>query len=92
MNKNEKTVVFFIILVCILVFLSFSYIIPTFNSNFITIFSGLSAILMLLAFAIATLKEPGYLEKDPSVDFQELLNTLNPVDICPECEIILTPR
>jgi len=92
LRKNEKTVVFFLILVSMITILSFSYIIPTYKSDWITILSGIWGILMLLSFGAVTLKSPGYLKKDPNIDFQELLNTLDPLDICPEWEIILTPR
>ena len=92
LKKNEKTVAFFLLLFTVMVFLSFSYIVPTFESNFITITTGVLGVFILLTFGIVTWKDPGYLSKDPSIDFQELLDTLDPLDIWPECEIILTPR
>lgn len=92
LRKNERTVVFFLLLLSIMIFLSYFYIIPTFHSTILPIGCGAGAILILISFAIVTLKDPGYLKREPAVDFQELLNTLDPLDICPECEIILTPR
>mmetsp|Transcript_24621 Transcript_24621/g.21844 ORF Transcript_24621/g.21844 Transcript_24621/m.21844 type:complete len:102 (+) Transcript_24621:1043-1348(+) len=41
LRKNEKTVVFFLILVSMITILSFSYIIPTYKSDWITILSGI---------------------------------------------------
>jgi palmitoyltransferase ZDHHC13/17 len=92
LRKNERTVVFFLILVSLLIFFSYFYIIPTIESNAITILSGVLAFFILLSFTIVTLKDPGYLKKERNIDFQILLDTLDPLDICPECEIILTPR
>lgn len=92
LQKNENTVIFFLVLLTILIVLSFFYVIPTFESLAITICSGVGAISILITFGFVTLRDPGYLKKDPAVNFQELLNTLDPLDICPECEIILTPR
>lgn len=92
MHRNEKTVAFFLFLIVVIMSLSFCYVIPTFESNLVTILSGIFGIFLFVSFGGVTLKNPGYLEKDPNVDFQELLNTLDPLDICPECEIILTPR
>ena len=92
LTKNERTVVFFILLLVLLMFLSFSYVVPTFESKIIPIISGVLGLPILISFAIVTLKDPGYLKKHPMVDFQELLDTLDPLDICPEWEIILTPR
>jgi palmitoyltransferase ZDHHC13/17 len=92
LRKNERTVAFFLILVFMMIALSYAYIIPVFESLFVNIFSGILGVWILLSFLLVTLKDPGYLKKDPKVNFQELLDTLDPLDICPEWEIILTPR
>ena len=92
LTKNERTVVFFIILLIVLMFLTFSYVIPTFESKIIPIVSGVLGLPILISFAVVTLKDPGYLQKHPKINFQELLDTLDPLDIWPEWEIILTPR
>lgn len=36
--------------------------------------------------------EPGYLNKDPKFSFMELLEEFEPNCLCPECEVIKTPR
>ncbi|CAI2360459.1 unnamed protein product [Moneuplotes crassus] len=92
MRKNERTVAFFLVMIFTVMILSFLYVIPTFKSNLVAILSGVFGIYLFVSFGGVTIKNPGYLEQDPDVDFQELLNTLDPLDICPECEIILTPR
>ena len=92
LNKNNRTVVFFILQLLVMIFLSFFYIIPSFKSLAISIISGILVFPILISFTFVTLKDPGYLKKHPNVDFQELLDTLDPHDIWPEWEIILTPR
>ena len=92
LSKNERTVVFFLIELLISIFLTFFYIIPTFESTTIAVWSGILVITIFISFCIVTIKDPGYLNKDENVNFQELLDTLDPLDICPEWEIILTPR
>jgi len=54
LKKNEKTVAFFLLLFTVMVFLSFSYIVPTFESNIITITTGVLGMFILLTFGIVT--------------------------------------
>mmetsp|Transcript_38083 Transcript_38083/g.37585 ORF Transcript_38083/g.37585 Transcript_38083/m.37585 type:complete len:90 (+) Transcript_38083:1152-1421(+) len=81
MRKNERTVAFFLVMIFTVMILSFLYVIPTFKSNLVAILSGVFGIYLFVSFGGVTIKNPGYLEKDPDVDFQELLNTLDPLDI-----------
>ena len=48
--------------------------------------------LLILSFCLATFTDPGYLKSDKSIDFQELLDVVDPCNICPECKVIRTPR
>ena len=41
---------------------------------------------------VVWLSDPGYLKKDPKMDFVELLEHLEASSLCPDCEVIRTPR
>lgn len=41
---------------------------------------------------ISWLMDPGYIRKDPNLEFLSLLEKFEPHCLCPECEIIRTPR
>lgn len=47
--------------------------------------------LALVICIYCTCKEPGYLKK-PSIPFLTLLDRFDPTMLCPDCEIIRTPR
>lgn len=53
--------------------------------------SGLS-LLMLIFFLTASFRNPGYIQKLDDVTFMELLEKVPAVDLCPDCEVIRTPR
>lgn len=36
--------------------------------------------------------DPGYIKKDPKLNFVQLLDTIDPSGLCPECEVVRTPR
>lgn len=46
----------------------------------------------LLTFLMSWLTNPGYIQKDPKIDFYQLLEIFDPNNLCPECEVIRTPR
>ena len=48
--------------------------------------------LSMLLSIICWLMDPGYIRKDPDFDFMELLELFEPNCLCPECEVIRTPR
>ena len=48
----------------------------------------LSFILSIVCWAM----DPGYLKKDPNLPFMTLLEQFEPNCLCPECEVIKTPR
>mmetsp|Transcript_8992 Transcript_8992/g.7997 ORF Transcript_8992/g.7997 Transcript_8992/m.7997 type:complete len:81 (+) Transcript_8992:223-465(+) len=50
------------------------------------------SILLFITFITATLRNPGYLKRDPTIDFQNLLDNTDPYNICPDCKVIRTPR
>jgi hypothetical protein len=55
-------------------------------------FLVISFIVSVFFFIFVWLKDPGYLKKSPTLDFYELLQIFDPESLCPECEVIRTPR
>ena len=51
----------------------------------------LFSILLLLCGVVAA-SDPGKLKKDDSMDFVQLLDSLHPTSLCPDCRLIRTPR
>jgi len=45
---------------------------------------------LALTFTLASAKNPGYLE--PEFPFMDVLSKVHPCELCPECEVIRTPR
>ena len=55
--------------------------------------------IVLISFAVSTLfwlitmnKDPGFIKPYPQVDFLELLQLIDPIQLCPDCLIVRTPR
>lgn len=49
------------------------------------------AIVILLCLAVWQ-KDPGYIKKDSKIDFLDVLETFEATSLCPDCEVIRTPR
>ena len=54
--------------------------------------SGVSSLLVFMAFFFSSCKDPGRLKPMLDYEFMELLHDINPVDLCPECKVIRTAR
>ena len=52
---------------------------------------GLFGLTMLL-WSFVCVSDPGKLKRDPELSFVELLDTLEPSSLCPDCEVIRAPR
>ena len=48
------------------------------------------SIVLAIAFFVATVSDAGYLE--PKFGFMELLSKVHPCEMCPDCEVLRTPR
>lgn len=48
--------------------------------------------LSMITFLFCWMKDPGYLKKDPDIDFSKLIERFDPNHLCPECEVIRTER
>ncbi len=49
-------------------------------------------VLSCFTFLFCWLKDPGYVKKDTSIDIYQLLEIFDANSVCPECEVIRTPR
>jgi len=86
---------FYLFLAIVLFAILFMFIFPTAidysNEKYaIFVLSGVGLLALLLLF-IGSCKNPGYLDK-PKIQFLDLLDKLDPTMLCPECEVIRTPR
>jgi hypothetical protein len=94
-ERNEKTALFFILLYILMNLSAGFYIIPQIDHCYekgVGIGFAVCSFLLFLAFCFAALIRPGYIMRDTSIDFQELLNTTDAYNICPDCKVIRTPR
>mmetsp|Transcript_17198 Transcript_17198/g.21717 ORF Transcript_17198/g.21717 Transcript_17198/m.21717 type:complete len:122 (-) Transcript_17198:666-1031(-) len=46
--------------------------------------------IVAVSFVYASWRDPGYLS--PSYDFLELLSKVHPCEMCPDCQVLRTPR
>jgi ankyrin repeat protein len=94
-RKKPTTMLFYIFLALVLNILLFFFIFPTTldysHESFMMYGLGGVGILSVLLLLISCCKNPGYLEK-PKIPFLTLLDKLDPTMLCPECEVIRTPR
>ena len=56
----------------------------------LAIFISVLIPIVSISFIWASARDPGYLE--PSMDFLELLSTVHPCEMCPDCRVMRTPR
>ena len=48
--------------------------------------------LLVIFFSLAAFRDPGYIKRHPNIDFQKVLDSTNPLNLCPDCKIVRTPR
>lgn len=48
------------------------------------------SLVLAISFTVASVKDPGYLK--PEMPFIDLLEKVHPCEMCPDCEILRTPR
>lgn len=46
----------------------------------------------MLLCIVVWLSDPGVIKRDPKMNFVTLLDTLEASSLCPDCEVIRTPR
>ena len=48
------------------------------------------SILLAISFCVASFRDPGYIRKE--IEFIDLLAKVHPCEMCPDCEVLRTPR
>lgn len=49
-------------------------------------------VLTLIFWFVCVMSEPGYIKKPKDIEFLEIMKLIDPVQLCPDCEIVRTPR
>lgn len=63
-----------------------------YNVDISQIVNAVSTLLVFMTFLYASCRDPGKLKPFAGQDFMELLRDINPIDLCPECEVIKSAR
>ena len=92
LNKDNKTALLFLILVILELITTILFVLPVINSLTIVIFYGFIHIWMSVTVLLAYGISPGYLEPHPKYDFLDLINKIDPIFLCPDWNVIRTPR
>lgn len=93
-EKNPKTLIFFFAIMIVSYALISIFIFPHLSSEIVgskNACSVLFSISMILCI-VCWLKDPGYIKSDPNLEFLDLLEQFEANCLCPECDIIRTPR
>lgn len=94
-SKRPTTLLFYLFIALVLYALLFLFLFPTTldydkEQYYMYGISGMG-VLSIVSVIISGCKNPGFLEK-PKIPFLTLLDKLDPTMLCPECEVIRTPR
>ena len=92
LKKNPKTQLGFFMMLSLFYLMMCFFVYPTMDSPIAFYLTGGLTVLMLFCFLMASFRNPGYLTKLKGVEFIELLEKVPAVDLCPDCEVIRTPR
>ncbi|CAI2361748.1 unnamed protein product [Moneuplotes crassus] len=90
LTKNYKTLISFLFLILAEVIIAGVFALPFRGFDFHTIFFIILHCIMMIFFVISSAVDPGFLKS--KYDFQNLLNKLDPVYLCPDCNVIRTPN
>lgn len=92
LNKNNKTVVLYLLLVLVEFITTLLFVLPIINMLSIILIYAFIHLGMGINFLLSLAIAPGYLEPHPKYDFQDLMNKIDPIFLCPDCNVIRTPR
>lgn len=90
LTKNYKTLVSFLFLILAEVVIAGVFALPFRGFDFHTIFFIILHWIMMIFFVISSAVDPGFLKS--KYDFQNLLNKLDAVYLCPDWNVIRTPN
>jgi palmitoyltransferase len=92
LKKSPKTMIIFYSLMVFSYILHLVVVFPKIHTEWIKITCSAVFALSMFFGALCCFRDPGYLQKDEKYDFLELLQMFDPSCLCPECEVIRTPR
>lgn len=92
LNRDLKTVTFFLFIILMGLAINTLFILPLIDNAIVTIIYGVIHLGLIINFLTAMILDPGYVKPNEGYQFQELLNKLDPVFLCPDWEVIRTPR
>ena len=99
LNRNNKTITFLLCLLLLGIISNTLFVFPVIDDWDLTTSIGMITgiyflihLMILSFFIISTMLNPGYLFQHKGYDFQEILNKLDPIYICPDWKVIRTPR
>lgn len=90
--KSPKTFLVFMALMIVSFILMYCVIFPRVSMYPLRLTVMIIFLISLTLCTIAWLTDPGYLKRDPDLDFMDLLELFEPNCLCPECSVIRTPR
>ena len=94
-HKNHRTQAMFLTMFAIVHVVNMIIVLPTLDNWMVDISQIVnlaSTVLVFLTFMYASCKDPGKLKPYDGQSFLELLRDINPIDLCPECEVIKSAR
>jgi hypothetical protein len=92
-SKNNKTVTIYFFLITLSYLILWIYCISDVPLDFtLKWITHAFFIISTLTFFVCWFKDPGYVKKDPNIDFMELFEIFDANQLCPECEVIRTSR
>lgn len=91
-ERNKNMAILFFVLCSIPFILMIFFLFPVWNClNYIYLIS-ISMTLSLIFWLATNQRDPGHIKKHEDIDLVNQFMLINPVSLCPCCEIIKTPR
>ena len=91
-EKSLKMALYFISLNGLVYIIQTLFLYPVWlHRYFIELDVGLG-LLTLLFWFICLMSSPGFIRKPKNIEFLEIMKLIDPVQLCPDCEIVRTPR
>lgn len=84
--------------IAFLVFFDFIYalliliLFPVWESEELVYFNLSLGVLTIIFWFVCQFSNPGFIEKPKGVDFLKLMEMVDPIQLCPDCLIVRTPR
>ncbi len=91
-QRNSRTFIIFELLMLLTSYFMFFEIFPVLGSVAFSVVAGIVLVIALFSCLMAWALDPGYLHKDPELDFLKLLTRFEANCLCPDCKIVKLPR